>query len=225
LLYNREKTGRYARQALLNIGNIYYLNLRKITDAIETYKKLVESFPHSDEELTARTQLAAIYANEIGDLTQAVAEYDHLLEAANLDNRQEILVKRANAYFSLGDIDRALRELRQVEDAGLKDDLGDQVKLKIGNIYQMKKRYDDAAAYFEPVVASRCSDCRRRALIHLSETYEALYRFDRAIETIQKLEPNPENRRLMDREVARLTEKRRRADVEPAPDWEHSPHR
>jgi tetratricopeptide (TPR) repeat protein len=225
LLYNREKTGRYARQALLNIGNIYYLNLRKINDAIETYKKIVETFPRSEEELTARSQLAAIFANEIGDLTQAIAEYDQLLEVEDLANRQEILVRRANAYFSLGDIDRALRELRDVEDSGIRDELGDQVKLKIGNMYQMKKQYEDAAAYFEPVVGSHCGDCRRRALIHLSETYEALYRFDRAIATIQKLEPNPENQRLIDREVARLIEKQRRADVKPAPDWEQSPHR
>jgi len=225
LLYEREQTGRYARLALLNIGNIYYLNLRKIADAIETYKKLVETFPQSEEELKARSQLAAIYANELGDLTQAVAEYDRLLESEDLQNRQEILVRRANAYFSLGNIDRALRELRQVEDAGLKDELGDQVRLKIGNIYQMKKQYDDAAAYFEPVVGSSCRDCRRRALIHLSETYEALYRFDRAIDTIQKLEPSPENRRLVEREVARLKEKQRKAEIKPAPDWVRSPHR
>jgi len=225
LLYNRERSGRYARQALLNIGNIYYLNLRKITDAIESYKKLVETFPQSDEALKARGQLAAIYANELGDLTQAIVEYDHLLEAEGLENREEILVRRANAYFSLGDIDRALRELRQVEDAGARDELADQVKIKIGNIYQMKRQYEDAAAYFEAVVGSRCSDCRRRALIHLSETHEALYRFDSAIRTIQKLDSTPENRRLVAREVARLAEKQRRADVKPAPDWDHSPHR
>jgi len=38
LLYERNHQGPYAAQALLNIGNIYYLNQRRIRDAITIMK-------------------------------------------------------------------------------------------------------------------------------------------------------------------------------------------
>ena len=45
---------------------------------------------------------------------------------------------------------------------------------------------------FEKVSASPCIECRRRAIVHLMETYEAQRDFDRAIEAIRKLD-SPEN--------------------------------
>ena len=38
LLYKRDREGKFGPQALLNIGNIYYLNLRQLKDAVENYK-------------------------------------------------------------------------------------------------------------------------------------------------------------------------------------------
>ncbi len=82
LLYKRDREGKFGAQALLNIGNIYYLNLRQLKDAVENYTRLVEEFPDRPEAYKARLQLAAIYANEIGDLNQAISEYDRILDVA-----------------------------------------------------------------------------------------------------------------------------------------------
>lgn len=210
LLYERDPQGRLAPQALLNIGNISYLNVRKIKDAVDAYTKLVEEFPGQQEELKARLQLADIYENEIVDLTQAVAEYDKILEIPELDNRLEIEFKRANAYFKMEDYNRALRELRRIEVAGVTGHLADQVCLKIGNIYQIQRKYEDAASYLRRVERSPCPECRRRAIISLAETYEALYDIPEAIGTIRKLDHTPENDRQVSQEVARLTEKQRK---------------
>jgi len=215
LLYQRDPQGKLAPQALLNIGNISYLNLRKIQDAVDGYTKLIEEFPGRPEELKARLQLAGIYENEIMDLTQAVAQYDKILEIPELDNRLEIEFKRANAYFKMEDYNRALRELRRIEEAGVTGHLADQVNLKIGNIYQIQRKYEDAASYLKRVEKSPCPECRCGAIVSLAETYEALYDIPRAIETIRELDHTPENDRQVSKEVARLTDKQRKLGSTP----------
>lgn len=213
LLYKSDSRGSYAPQALLNIGDIYYLNLRQLKNAIDSYNKLVEEFPGKPETLKARGQLAAIYENEIGDLTQAIFEYDKILEADNPANRAEIRYKRANAFFRQEDFDRAWRELRRIEESGEGDaHLLDQISLRLGDIEQIRHRYQEAADYFKKASTSACPECRRRAILNLTETYEALYDYDRAIETIRKLDHSPEDDQRVSREVARLREKKRRVN-------------
>jgi TolA-binding protein len=219
LLYESDHQGEYAPAALLKIGDIYYLNLRKINEAIETYKRLASDFPGTPEEHKARLQLAAIYENEIKDLTQAIYEYGKILEDKNLDNRPEIQFRRANAYFMLEDYDSAWRELRHIEDAGVSGHLADQTFLKLGVIDQIRHQYEDAAGYFRRVCESPCPECRRRAILDLAKSYEALFDFDHAIETLGRLDPSPENSSLVRQEVARLKDKKRQADAVTVPTW------
>lgn len=210
LLYERDPRGAYAAQALLKLGDVDYLNLRQIDRAIESYEKLVSEFPGTREELEARQRLADIYRNEIGDLSQAVREYEKILESDTIDNRTEIELRLADTYFRQNDFDRSLRELRRIEEGGVSGHLADQVKLKIGLIYQIRKRYDDARELFEQLANSPCLECRRRAVVNLMETCEAVFDFDGAIGAIRRLDRLPENEERIAREVARLGEKRRR---------------
>jgi tetratricopeptide (TPR) repeat protein len=219
LLYLKDPQAKTAAQALLKIGDIYYLHLRRIKDAVGAYKKLVDEFGGRPEEYKARLQLAAIYENEMTDLTEAVAEYDLILQFPKLDNRFEIEFRRANAYFKMEEYNRALRDLRRLEEAGVTGHLADQVYLKIGSIYQIQRKYEDAEPYFQRVKESPCLECRRRAVRSLAETYEAVYDIPHAIETIQKLDHTPENERLISREVERLNEKERRLGTENAIPW------
>jgi tetratricopeptide (TPR) repeat protein len=219
LLHDRDPNSKYGVRALLNLGNIYYLNLRQLDKAIETYQKLISERPGSSEEFEAREKLAAIYANEIGDWGQAIYEYEKLLAWDGLDRRAEIHLQLANAYFKTEDYDRALRELRRIEEQGVVGHIADQVELKIGNIYQIRKRYEDALEAFKKVSQSPCIECRRRALFNLMETHEAMYDFDSAIETVRKLDPTPENEQRIAREVARLAEKRDQLNSAAVPVW------
>jgi tetratricopeptide (TPR) repeat protein len=218
LLYERDRRGKYAPRALLNIADIYYLNLRQISDAIEHYQRLAEDLPDTPEALEARLRLAAIYENELRDLTQAIYEYDRILQSEKLDNRAEIEFRRAKAYFGIQEYDRALRVLRRLEDEGATGHLLHLIRLKLGNIHQVQKNYDEAIAAFEQVARSPCIECRRNAILCMTETYEDLFEFDRAVETIQKLDPTPENADRVRLEVARLREKQRRLDSPSAPD-------
>lgn len=222
-LYKLEPRGSYAARALLNIGNIYYLNLRKLKEAIEAYDKLVREFPDSIESLQARRQMAAIYANEVVDLDQAIAQYNRLLEAKDLADRSEILFQRADAFFKKGDYDRALRELSNLEESGISDHLAAQVSLKIGNIYQIKRTFDKAIEPLRKALAARCADCaesRRRAILSLAETYEALFDFDKAMDTIRKLDKTPENEQFISSEVERLNKKRKDVDKNIGLNWD-----
>lgn len=209
----RDPQGKDAAQALLNIGNIYYRNLRQIRSAINTYNQVVQEFPGYAQEYQARFCLAEIYANELKDLTQAIAEYDKLLTWPQLQDPADIQFKRADLYFKNEDFDRALRELQRIEEAGVSGRLEDQVLLKIATIYQIQKRFEEALVPFQKVAQSRFPESRRHAIFGLMETYESLYDFDKAIEAIRKLDPSPENQRSIDREVARLVKKRRDLDA------------
>jgi hypothetical protein len=117
------------------------------------------------------------------------------------------------------DFVRALRELRRIEESGVTGHLADQVSLKIGNIYQIQRKYEDAAGYFQKVENSPCLECRRRAIISLSETYESVYDFQRAIETIRKLDQTAENEQRVNQEVARLAAKQRKLGNETTLSW------
>jgi tetratricopeptide (TPR) repeat protein len=226
LLYERQKHGEYARGALLSMGNIYYLNLRNLEKAVETYKKLAAEFRGEAEEFEARKRLAQIYEYEIDDLSQALLEYDRILENKDLENRQEILFKRANLYFRQEDYDRAWRELRQIEESEIAGThLADQVSLKLGSICQIRQRHQEAASYFEKVVGSPCQECRREAILSLAKTYEALYDFDRAIAIVQKLDQHPEDKQRVSQEVRRLTAEKERLNGSGKTDWDEEKHK
>jgi tetratricopeptide (TPR) repeat protein len=213
-LYKLDSRGKLAPQALLNIGDIYYLNLRQLKSAIEYYDKLTREFPAAPEALQARRQLAAIYMNEeiILDLDQAIAQYDKILEAGDLADRQEIRFQRAEAIFKNGDYSRALRELSSLEEEGVNDGLAARISLRIGTIYMIEKRYSEAVEPFRKILASNNVECRRRAILNLAECYENLYDFQNAVETLRKLDATPENEQLILKEIERLNKKRR--DVE-----------
>lgn len=219
-LYNRERRGKYAAGALLKIGNIYYLDLRRIKQAIDFYDKLTREFPNSQEALQARRQLAAIYVNEVIDLDQAIAQYDRLLEAKDLDDRPEILFQRADAYFKKEEYDRALRELRSLEDSGISGHLADQVSLKIGNIYQIQKKFEEALEPFRKATGASSPECRRRAILNLAETYENLFEFDKAIETIRMLDKTPEDEAYIQHEVERMNARRKQVEKAGGLEWD-----
>lgn len=219
-LYRLERRGKYAARALLNLGNIYYLNLRQVNQASEFYSKLTQEFPDRAEALEARRQLAVIYANEFHDPDQAIAQYDTILESKDLDDRPEILYQRADIYFKKGDYDRALRELRNLEESGISGHLADRVALKIGNIYQLRKNFADAIEMFQKVLTAPCTECRRRAILNLAETYESVFEFNKAIETINRLDKTPENEKFIQNEITRLNEKRKKLDSSAWLSWE-----
>jgi len=219
-LYRMEQRGRYAARALLNLGNIYYLNLRQLKQAIEFYNRLTQEFPGREEALEAHRKLAGIYASpEFLDLDQAIVEYDKLLAARDLEDRADILLQRADAYFKKGDYYRALRELRSLDDSGIRGHLADQVSLKIGNIYQVQKKFADAVEPFQKVLTATCQECRKSAILNLAETYESLFAFDLAIETIGKLDRTPENQQYVRSEIARLNDKKKRIDRGSGLEW------
>jgi tetratricopeptide (TPR) repeat protein len=219
-LYNRERRGKYAAGALLKMGNIYYLNLRQVKRAIEVYDRLTREFPDGQETLEARRQLAAIYVNEVIDLDQAIAQYDRLLEAKNLDGRPEVLFQRADAYFKKEEYDRALRELRSLEDSGVSGHLADQVSLKIGNIYQIQKKFEEALEPFRKATGASSPECRRRAILNLAESYENLFEFDKAIEAIRMLDKTPENEAYIEQEIERMNAKRKQVEKGGGLEWD-----
>jgi tetratricopeptide (TPR) repeat protein len=210
-LYQRDGRGKHAARALLNVGNIYYLNLRQLKDAIDNYNRLTLEFPDTPEALQARRQLASIYTNEevIRDLDQAIAQYDRLLESGDLPDRMEIEFQRADAFFKKGENDRALRSLNSLEEAGVSGRLAAQVSLKIGDIYLVERRFSDAVGPYRKVLDSDCQECRQRAIMSLAESYENLLDVDNAIATVRLLDKNPANEQFISREVERLTRKRR----------------
>jgi len=219
LLYERDPDGKRAAQALFNIGNIHYLNLRRIPPAIEAYDRLAREFPGTRLQQEAQLSLARIYENEIGDFSQAVAQYNRLLEEPDLQNRREIEVMRANAYFMRQDYHNALRELRRLEEAGIDGHLGHKVFLKIGSIYQIEKKYETAITYFLRVADAPCQECRRQAILSLAACHEAVFDFAKAREALARLDDTPENRRLIADESARLQDKEKRVNSQPAMEW------
>jgi tetratricopeptide (TPR) repeat protein len=100
-------------KALRGTGDVYYLELHDIRQAVATYKELITQCPEAPETMDARVMLAEILRTYYRDLRGAIAELDAAL-ARNPPQSAELRYQVAKLYFELGDYQQAELEAEKL---------------------------------------------------------------------------------------------------------------
>lgn len=215
--FTRYPRNKLADTALFEAANIYYYNLRRVNRAMELYRKLLDEYPQSSHAIEARWRLGEIYELEVGDFLRALGEWEAILrQLPQGRKRLEALQRLGDCYLRFGerpeDLDHALLCYLQIAHSGQSGHLSDQANLKIGNIYQMQKKYKASLEPFLQVQKETgCKECRYAAQRGLIESYELLRDYERAIDMAKQLEVPPSTTEYKEATLRRLRLERSRS--------------
>lgn len=106
-VYNHPEHPR-APEALMEIGNIQQMMLGEVDKSIETYRKLVASYPINTYTILAQRRIADIFKNNYSNYRQALTEYDKLIRAVPNDkSAPDVQFEMADCYTLLHEYDQA----------------------------------------------------------------------------------------------------------------------
>ncbi|HSP81744.1 MAG TPA: tetratricopeptide repeat protein, partial [Myxococcaceae bacterium] len=100
-------------RALKGAADVYWLELRKVKEAISVYKELIAQCPESPEALEARVVVAELLRVHYRDLRGAIDQLTAAL-ARNPPQGAELHYQVAKLYFELGDYQQSVLEARKL---------------------------------------------------------------------------------------------------------------
>ncbi|MBO7292047.1 MAG: tetratricopeptide repeat protein, partial [Bacteroidaceae bacterium] len=102
----------YGEEGHSELGNTY-ISLNKHTEAINTYKALIEKYPMSSSARIAMLQTGAIYYN-LKDIDNAIAAYKNLIIQHPTSNEAKVAVEDLQSiYIEQNQIDDLLAFMQQ----------------------------------------------------------------------------------------------------------------
>lgn len=105
--------GALAAEAYFELAQIYYLRLRDVDAAKDSLVKLLQEYPDSPVEVSARRLLARVYEEDLQEPHRAVKLYRGLL-AQDLDaeTRRQTQLDIAECHYRMGELDAAANAYR-----------------------------------------------------------------------------------------------------------------
>ena len=151
--------------ALFRAGKIYERELKDYTQAIATYRQLIEAHPQSLWAVEALYRTGVVHAEHLNDTEKAIESYQTLI--ADYPSSSQTMM----AHFQLGETYRTLDQYDAAVKAyqitiaypkqaqylaqGYRDSFADQAQFRIGRVRYEDQRYNDAFATFQEFIASR----------------------------------------------------------------------
>jgi tetratricopeptide (TPR) repeat protein len=102
-------------RALKGAADVYWLELRKVKEAVSVYKELIAQCPESPEALEARVVLAELLRVHYRDLRGAIDQLTAAL-TRNPPQSAELHYQVAKLYFELGDYQQCVLESRKLSE-------------------------------------------------------------------------------------------------------------
>jgi len=142
-------------RALKGAADVYWLELRKVKEAISVYKELIAQCPESPEALEARVVVAELLRMHYRDLRGAIDQLTAAL-ARNPPQGAELHYLVAKLYFELGDYQQSVLEARKLAErfatSGYVDDAlfleGQALQMMEGHRQEASRTYADLVARF-----------------------------------------------------------------------------
>ena len=100
-------------RALKGAADVYWLEQRKVKEAVSVYKELIQQCPESPEALEARIILADLLRVHYRDLRGAIDQLTAALQR-NPPQGAELQYQVAKLYFELGDYAQCELEARKL---------------------------------------------------------------------------------------------------------------
>ena len=209
-----------AEEARFRLADIYYIKLKQYERARDHYAALLEQYPGSEHDYDARRRLAEVNV-ELRNPVEAIAQYERLVaDHPHTGERRKVRVAIADLYFDSNDVSQAEIEYKRVIAGAPYDELTEHSLLRMASIYRkIRGQHERALELYDRVAASTPDPVvRRQALYSLSEAYAELFRFDKAIATLGRID-DPAEAEYVARRVAELERQRREHQDTPEVNW------
>ncbi len=205
-----------ADDALWEVATTYYLNLYDIPSAIEFFQQLTSEYPDSPMAPEAHKYLAEIFDKDLNEPSSAVLHWKAALEYdLPEDQVSEIRLSMGDALFKQEEINEASEQYQLVRSRAKGAKYVCQALIRIGIVFQVKKKYEESIEVFREVVENKaCLNSVLQAKLLLIESYEAEDQLNEAISVAEGISesevPDERKKEILDR----LLEKRQYYNLE-----------
>jgi tetratricopeptide (TPR) repeat protein len=199
----------YAIRAAKEAARISQYETRKFQDAVEFNKHLVLYAPKTQDRNDAQKRIAELYFNNIQDYSQAVIEFNRLLELPHTPEEElHYRISIARSYFYLGNFFQSEVEIDQLLKRDFKaPQVFDALLLK-ANIYLTTKRIDDAIEVLKALLEKYPERSREETIgLVLAVCYEEQKNFAKAIETLQSIKDHYPRKAFIEKRIKALRER------------------
>lgn len=162
-----------------------YKNNKQEDKAIETYSRVLETFPDNEE---ARLKRGALSYQQ-GDFATAALDLEYVVPETKTDTR-DLLKIRADALLKSGNVAKAMEDLKELPPAGVSEDkwVADKIQEARDTMKALQKRLDK----YESSVKEKPKDTKTQ--LEAARTSVKLGRYDKAINYADKvLKDNPKS--------------------------------
>lgn len=139
-------------RALKGAADIYWLELRKVKEAVSVYRELIAQCPESPEALEGRVILAELLRVYFRDLRGAIDQLTAAL-ARNPPQSAELHYQVAKLYFELGNYDQCILETRKLSERfATSTYVDDAVFLEAQALHMMEGHRQEAARTYADLI-------------------------------------------------------------------------
>jgi tetratricopeptide (TPR) repeat protein len=181
-------------RALKGAGDVYWLEQRKVKEAVSVYKELIQQCPESPEALEARIILAELLRVHYRDLRGAIDQLTAALQR-NPPQGAELHYQVAKLYFELGDYAQCELEARKLSERfATSAYVDDALFLQAQAIHMMEGRRQEAShAYANLRTRFPDSDLAPHALVEMGKLRADAGDNEKAIEMwVEALKAHPD---------------------------------
>ncbi|WP_342382141.1 tetratricopeptide repeat protein [Myxococcus stipitatus] len=181
-------------RALKGAADVYWLEQRKVKEAVGVYRELIQQCPESPEALEARIILAELLRVHYRDLRGAIDQFTAALQR-NPPQGAELHYQVAKLYFELGDYQQCELETRRlVERFATSAFVDDSLFLQAQAIAMIEGRRQDASRAFADLrTRFPDSELSPHALFEMGKLRSDAGEHEKAIETwVETLKTHPD---------------------------------
>ncbi len=214
VLHYKNLMDRYVKTPLAIKGakeaaRITHYQLNQPKESVPFYRHVVLYAPTTEERVEAEKRLADIYFAQILDYTQAVVEYNRLLELPHTRAEEDTYrLAVARSYYYLANFYQAKVEVETLlKKSSDKDLLFDAFLLK-ANIFLTSKNLDEAVATLKQLIDKYPERSKAESIgLILAVTYEEQKNFAKAIETLQSIKDTYPRKAFIENRIRNLRER------------------
>lgn len=197
----------FSTDALYQIGNINYLNIRDYRAAIAAYRKLVELSPESPFSPDAQIKIADINKDKFGDLKGAIAEYERFVKVFP-KAADKALYQMGLCYMLLKEFTPARVQYERILKEHPDVDYKDEICYHLANSYYLEGKTGEARKRFEDLLEKfPKSRFATDARFQVALTYEEEENLQEALLRLQQLRGVYHDDRVLDLRIKGVEER------------------
>lgn len=187
-------------RALKGAADVYWLEQRKVKEAVSVYKELIQQCPESPEALEARIILSELLKVHYRDLRGAIDQLTQALQR-NPPQGAELQYEVAKLYFELGDYAQCELEARKLgERFATSAYVDDALYLQAQAVHMMEGRRQEASKIYADLRARfPDSELAPHALVEMGKIRAEAGENEKAIELwVEALKTHPDPNLVQD---------------------------